>query len=71
MKVGIKRLSASIEVKSAGVEFQVYDNESKFLGDLVVSMTKLVWCPGKTTVAHGHAITWADFITYMLSLPKA
>ena len=71
MKVGIKDLAVSMEVKNNGVEFEVYDNADKFLGDLVVSKAKLVWCPGKTAVANGHPINWTDFIAYMQSLPKA
>ena len=71
MKVGIKDLAVSMEVKNNGVEFEVYDNADKFLGDLVVSKAKLVWCPGKTAVANGHPIKWTDFIDYMQSLPKA
>lgn len=34
MKVGIKDLAVSMEVKNNGVEFEVYDNADKFLGDL-------------------------------------
>lgn len=71
MKVGIKDLAVSMEVKNSGVEFEVYDNNDKFLGDLVVSKSKLVWCRGKTAVANGHPINWTDFIAYMQSLPKA
>ena len=71
MKVGIKDLAVSMEVKNNGVEFEVYDNNDTFLGDLVVSKAKLVWCPGKTAVENGHPIKWTDFIAYMQSLPKA
>lgn len=71
MKVAIKDLAVSMEVKNKGVEFEVYGNDDKFLGDLVVTKTKLVWCPGKTAVENGHPIKWADFIAYAQSLPKA
>jgi hypothetical protein len=71
MKVAIKDLAVSMEVKNKGVEFEVYGNDDKFLGDLVVTKTKLVWCPGKTAVENGHPIKWADFITYAQALPKA
>lgn len=70
MKVGIKDLAVTMEVKNKGVEFEVYDNQDKFLGDLVVTKSKLVWCPGKTSVENGHPIKWADFIAYTESLPK-
>lgn len=42
MKIGIKDLAVNMEVKNKGVEFEVYDNEDKFLGDLVVSKAWLV-----------------------------
>lgn len=71
MKVAIKDLSVSMEVKTKGVEFEVYSNDDKFLGDLVVTKAKLVWRPGKTSVKNGHPIKWSDFIAYAQSLPKA
>ena len=71
MKVGIKELAVSMEVKNKGVEFEVYDNQDVFLGDLVLTKTKLIWCPGKTKPKNGHPVTWTDFIAYMKTLPKA
>lgn len=71
MKVSIKDLAVTMDVKNKGVEFEVYGNDDKFLGDLVVTKAKLVWCPGKTLVENGHPIKWQDFISYMQSLPKA
>lgn len=71
MKVAIKNLAVTMDVKNKGVEFEVYDGADKFLGDLVVSKAKLVWCPGKTSVENGHPIKWPDFISYMQLLPKA
>jgi hypothetical protein len=70
MKVGIKDLAVSMEVKNKGVEFEIYDNDDQFLGDLVVSKARLVWCPGKTGVDNGHRINWNDFITFMKTQPK-
>lgn len=70
MKVGIKDLAVSMEVKNKGVEFEIYDSDDKFLGDLVVSKARLVWCPGKTTVDNGHPIKWSDFIEFMTTQPK-
>lgn len=43
MKVGIKNLAVSMDVKTNGVEFEVYDSNDTFLGDFVVSKAKLVW----------------------------
>jgi hypothetical protein len=70
MKIGIKDLAVSMEVKNKGVEFEVHDNDGQFLGDLVVSKARLVWCPGKTGVDNGHRINWTDFIEFMKTRPK-
>ena len=68
MRVSIKDLAVSMEVKNVGIELDVYDNEDNHLGDLVVTKTRLVWCKGKTSVQHGQEITWNDFIEYMEGL---
>jgi hypothetical protein len=70
MKIEIKDLAVRMEVKNKGVEFEVYDNDDKFLGDLVVSKAWLVWCPGKTGVDNGHHIKWSDFIEFMKTRPN-
>ncbi len=71
MKVSIKDLAVTMEIKNTGIELDVYDNEDKHLGDLVVTKSKLIWCPGKTKVENGHVIKWDDFITHMKTLPKS
>lgn len=65
MKVSIKDLAVSMEIKNKGIELDVYDNQGKHLGDLVITKTKLVWCKGKTDVVNGQPIKWQDFIDYM------
>jgi hypothetical protein len=60
-----------MEIKNKGIELDVYDNDDKHLGDLVITKTRLTWCPGKTGVKNGHRISWNDFITYMKDRPKA
>lgn len=70
MKVGIKDLSVSMEIKNKGVELDVYDNQDNFLGDLIVTKTRLTWCPGKTKADNGHKIEWQDFIDFMQGRPK-
>ena len=67
MKVSIKDFAVTMEVKNKGVELDVYSNDGKHLGDLVVTKTGLTWCKGKTTVAKGKKISWDDFISYMQS----
>jgi hypothetical protein len=65
MKVSIKDLAVSMEIKNKGVELDVYDNNGNHLGDLVITKTKLVWCKGKTAVENGTSLTWSEFIGYM------
>jgi len=65
MKVKVKDLAATIEIKNKGIELSVHDNQGNFLGDLVVTRTNLIWCPGKTTRENGEYISWNDFIEYM------
>jgi hypothetical protein len=69
MKVSIKDLAVSMEIKNKGIELDVYDNQDNHLGDLVITKTRLVWCKGRTSVDNGKEISWADFIAHMESLP--
>lgn len=68
MRVSIKSFSIDMEVKSKGIELEIRDPKGKFLGDLFITNTKLIWCPGKTSRENGQAITWPKFQTYMNSL---
>jgi hypothetical protein len=65
MKVSVKNLSVTMEIKNKGVELDVYDNNDNHLGDLIVTKTGLTWCKGKTTATNGKKITWDKFITRM------
>lgn len=67
MKVSVKDFAVSMELKTKGIELDVYNNKNDHLGDLVVTKTKLVWCKGKTNTKNGIEITWEDFIGYMES----
>lgn len=67
MKVSIKDFAVTMEIKNKGVELDVYSNDDKHLGDLVVTKTGLTWCKGKTTPANGAKISWNNFIAYMES----
>ena len=68
MKVRIKEFNIPMEVKTSGIEFEVRDTKGQFLGDLVLSSTRLVWCEGKTDPKHGKRISWEKFRQYMNSL---
>jgi hypothetical protein len=67
MKVSVKDLSVTMELKNSGIELDVYDNNGIHLGDLVVTKAKLIWCKGKTARENGISITWNEFINYMES----
>lgn len=67
VKVSIKDFAVSMEVKNKGMELEVRDPSGNFLGDLVVTSTKLIWCQGRTKPANGKPITWNRFIDYMNS----
>ena len=65
MKVSVKDLSVSMEIKNKGVELDVYDSGNNHLGDLIVTKSGLTWCKGKTTPAKGKKIKWEEFIASM------
>ena len=65
MKVSVKDFSVSMEIKNKGIELDVYDNNDKHLGDLVITKSKLVWCKVRTKVENGVEISCKDFIAYM------
>ena len=69
MKVTIKSFDVQMELKNNGIELEVRSpSGADFLGDLVVTKTQLIWCPGKTSREKGISISIPDFIKYMDSL---
>ena len=65
MKVSIKRFNVTMDVKTSGIEFEVRTpNGKEHLGDLVLTKSKLIWCPGSTQRENGHQIKWTDFIEW-------
>ena len=65
MKVNIKSFNVDMEIKQKGVELEIRKPDGKFLGDLLITKTRVVWCPGKTDPAHGKSISWDKFIKLM------
>jgi hypothetical protein len=65
MKVSIKDLAVTMEIKNKGIELDVYDNDDNHLGDLVITKTRLVWCKGRTSVDNGKKISWNDFFHHL------
>ena len=68
MKVLVKDLNVSMEVKNNGIELDISDNDGAHLGDLYVTKKRLIWCVGKTQRENGKKIKWQDFISYMENL---
>lgn len=64
MKVSIKDLSVDMEIKNSGVELDIYTNDGKHLGDLVVTKAALIWCKGRTGRDNGVKIPWNEFIEW-------
>ncbi|MDQ7981941.1 hypothetical protein QYH69_32475 [Paraburkholderia sp. SARCC-3016] len=65
MKVKVKELAAEIELKNTGVELEIRDNDDKFLGDLIITKTSVIWCEGKTKRENGVKKNLKDFIADM------
>ena len=65
MKVTIKSFDVEMEVKNKGIEFEVRDPQDNFLGDCVLTKTKIIWCPGKTSREQGYVLGWKKFIRLM------
>jgi hypothetical protein len=49
MLVKIKNFQVEMDVRNKGIEFEVRDNNNKFLGDCYITKTGIEWCNGKTT----------------------
>ena len=65
MKVWIKDLTVDMELKNKGMEVGVYSPQNKFLGDLYITKSGLIWCQGKTARENGKKISWDKFIEMM------
>ena len=66
MRVNVKRFNVEMEVKNSGIEFEVRTpNGKQHLGDLVLTKTRLIWCPGQTKPENGKKMRWEEFIKMM------
>jgi len=70
MQVKIKDLGIPLDVKSKGIEFDVAEKRAGHQGDLVLKMTSLIWCKGKTTRSKGVKLSWPEFTELMDNLPR-
>ena len=67
MKVAIKTFEVDMDVKTNGIEFQVYENDGTFRGDCILTKTGLIWCEGKKRRENGARVSWDEFIKWMNS----
>jgi hypothetical protein len=67
MKVGIKTFEVDMDVKTNGIEFQVYENDGTFRGDCIPTKTGLIWCEGRKRRENGVRVSWDEFISWMNS----
>lgn len=65
MQVKIKSFDVAMDLKNRGIELEIRDPSGRFLGDLVVTKTTLIWCKGKTLRANGKKLAIGDFIEMM------
>lgn len=68
MKVKIKSFDVAMELKNNGVELEIRDNSGSFLGDLVITRSKVIWCKGRTSRQNGKSVTMKKFIEMMEDL---
>jgi hypothetical protein len=63
MNVKIKNFDVDVDVKTKGIEFEVRTPDGKSqLGDCYLTMTGLIWCPGRTSKQNGTRIQWQEFM---------
>lgn len=67
MRVSIKSFEVDMDVKTNGIEFDVYENgeNGAHRGDCILTKTGLTWCEGRTRRANGKKVTWNEFIEWM------
>jgi len=65
MKVSIKSFDVAMELKNNGVELEIRDNSGNFLGDLIITKSKLIWCKGRQSRQNGKEISIKKFIAEM------
>jgi hypothetical protein len=64
--IRIKQFDVQMNVKSKGIEFEVHSsNGETHLGDCYLTMSGLIWCPGRTTKQNGVKISWEELTTVL------
>jgi len=67
MKVSVKSFDVDMDLKNKGVELDIANTDGSHLGDLVITKTQLIWCPGKTHRKNGISVNWDTFAKWMES----
>lgn len=68
MKVKIKSFGVDLDVKKKGIEFDIRKpNGGKRLGDMVLTNSGLIWCPGKVGKRNGVKVSWEKVIELMMA----
>jgi len=67
MKVSIKNLQVSMDLRNNGIELDIYDNQGKHLGDIKIGKATVEWCEGKTRLGNGKQKSWDQLITWFKS----
>ena len=63
MKITIKRFNVHMEIKNKGIEFEVRSPDGReHWGNLILTKSALIWCPGQVPPKHGHKVDWKSFI---------
>ena len=67
MKVNITKLDIEHEIKNKGIQLDIRKTGkgAARLGDLTITKTKLIWCPGQVHKKNGIEVTWDEFIKWM------
>ncbi len=62
MDVSIAKFEVEQVIKNKGIVLSVANPGGGHRGNLLITKTKVIWCPGKTKPKNGHGLTWEGFI---------
>lgn len=66
MQIKTQPFKEIIEIKNAGIAFDVYNGGAQRIGDLAVTKNGLVWSKGANgSRSKGVTVKWDDFISWM------
>ncbi len=65
MQLKTQSSNDALEIRNAGIAFDVYAKGAKRLGDLALTRSGLIWSNGNVQRAGGVTVKWDDFINWM------